>query len=113
MNALALQLEPPDVAAEVYAVGTPLEERFSTTISKGIVSAYRTVDDLKLIQSDAAIHGGSSGGALVDRFGNVVGISVSIITDSQVKVGTSINFFIPVADALKFLAVELAEPDLA
>jgi S1-C subfamily serine protease/AAA+ superfamily predicted ATPase len=113
MNALPLQLEPPDVAAEVYAVGTPLDERFSTTISKGIVSAYRTFDGLKILQSDAAIHGGSSGGALVDRFGNVVAITVATFTDSQMKVGTSINYFIPVADALKFLAVELVEPETA
>jgi S1-C subfamily serine protease len=106
MAALPLQLEPPDVAAEVYAVGTPFREMYSTTISKGIVSAYRTVDDLKLIQSDAAIHGGSSGGAMVDRFGNVVAISVSGIVNSAEKLGTSLNFFIPIADALKFLAVE-------
>ena len=71
------------------------------------------LDALKLIQSDATIHGGSSGGALVDRFGNVVGISVSGFTVSERKVGTSINFFIPVADALKFLAVELVEKDLS
>jgi SpoVK/Ycf46/Vps4 family AAA+-type ATPase len=112
MAALPLQLEPPDVAAEVYAVGTPFREMYSTTISKGIVSAYRTVDDLKLIQSDAAIHGGSSGGAMVDRFGNVVAISVSGIVNSAEKLGTSLNFFIPIADALKFLAVEqdVAQP---
>jgi S1-C subfamily serine protease len=113
LEALPLQLEPPDVAAEVYAVGTPVSETYSTTISKGIVSAYRTVDDLKLIQSDAAIHGGSSGGAMVDRFGNVVAISVSGISSSAQKLGTSINFFIPIADALKFLAVELVKPDAA
>jgi S1-C subfamily serine protease/chromosomal replication initiation ATPase DnaA len=113
MNALPMQLEPPDVAAEVYAVGTPLDERFSTTISRGIVSAYRTDNGLKQIQSDAAIHGGSSGGALVDRFGNAIAVSVSIWTDSQVKVGTSLNFFIPIADALKFLAVELVALDVA
>jgi SpoVK/Ycf46/Vps4 family AAA+-type ATPase len=113
MNGLPLQLEPPDVAAEVYAVGTPLDEKFSTTISKGIVSAYRTFDDLKLLQSDAAIHGGSSGGALVDRFGNVVAITVATFTDSQAKVGTSLNSFIPIADALKFLAIELVEQDSA
>jgi S1-C subfamily serine protease len=113
MAALPLQLEPPDVAAEVYAVGTPQDEKYSTTITKGIVSAYRTDNDLKLIQSDAAIHGGSSGGAMVDRFGNVVAISVSGLTVSERKVGTSINFFIPIADALKFLAIELVEPDLA
>jgi SpoVK/Ycf46/Vps4 family AAA+-type ATPase len=113
MEALPLQLEPPDVAAEVYAVGTPYLETYSTTISRGIVSAYRTVDDLKLIQSDAAIHGGSSGGAMVDRFGNVVAISVSGVTNSAEKLGTSINFFIPIADALKFLAIELVEQDVA
>src|SRR5262249_9508257 len=113
MEALPLQLEPPDVAAEVYAVGTPRFERYSTTISKGIVSAYRTENDLKLIQSDVAIHGGSSGGAMVDRFGNVVAISVSGYTDSAEKLGTSLNFFIPIADALKFLAVELVKQDVA
>ena len=83
MAALPLQLEAPDVAAEVYAVGTPKYEKYSTTITKGIVSAYRTENDLKLIQSDAAIHGGSSGGAMVDRFGNVVAVSVSGIGDGR------------------------------
>ena len=87
--------------------------KYSTTITKGIVSAYRTENDLKLMQSDAAIHGGNSGGPMVDRFGNVVAISVSGITDLGWKLGTSINFFIPIADALKFLAVELVKPDVA
>ena len=113
MNALPLQLAPPDVAAEVYAVGSPKGEQYSTTITKGIVSAYRTQDDLQLIQSDAAIHGGSSGGAMVDRFGNVVAVSVSGLTVTADKMGSSINFFIPIADALKFLAVELVKPDAA
>jgi S1-C subfamily serine protease len=114
MEALALQLESPEVAAEVYAIGTPQDENLSTTITKGIVSAYRTNDhDLKLIQSDATIHGGSSGGALVDRFGNVVAVSVSGFVLTERKVGTSINYFIPIADALKFLAVELVGQDAA
>jgi len=114
MEALPLQLDPPDVAAEVYAVGTPLHEDYSTTISKGIVSAYRAFDGgPKLIQSDAAIHGGSSGGAMVDRFGNVVAVSVSGRTINADKVGSSIGFFIPIADALKFLNVELIKPDAA
>jgi S1-C subfamily serine protease len=112
MAALPLQLDPPEVAAEVYAVGTPLREQYATTISKGIVSAYRAENDLKLIQSDAAIHGGSSGGPMVDRFGNVVAVSVSGFASSE-KVGTSINNFIPIADALKFLAVELVGQDAA
>lgn len=113
MSALPLQLDSPDVAAEVYAVGSPKGERHSTTITKGIVSAYRTVDDLQLIQSDTAIHGGSSGGAMVDRFGNVVAVSVSGLTVTADKMGSSINFFIPIADALKFLAIELVGQDSA
>jgi S1-C subfamily serine protease len=121
MEALPLQLNLPDVAAEVYAVGTPKDEKWSTTITKGIVSGYRTDDDLfgsgnkdlKLLQSDAAIHGGSSGGALVDRFGNVVAVSVGGIVVTADKTGSSLNFFIPIADALKYLAVELINPDVA
>jgi S1-C subfamily serine protease/Holliday junction resolvasome RuvABC ATP-dependent DNA helicase subunit len=112
MEALPLQLALPDVAAEVYAVGTPFDERLSTTISKGIVSAYRTTNGLKELQSDAAIHGGSSGGALVDRFGNVVAVSVSGHTISPEKLNTGLNFFIPIADALKFLAIELVKQDV-
>ena len=56
MTALPLRLDPPEVAAEVYAVGTPQDEKYSTTITKGIVSAYRTENDLTLLQSDVAIH---------------------------------------------------------
>ena len=121
MEALPLQINLPDVAAEVYAVGTPKDEKWSTTITKGIVSGYRTDDDLfgsgnndlKLLQSDAAIHGGSSGGALVDRFGNVVAVSVGGIVITADKTGSSLNFFIPIADALKYLAIELDKPDTA
>jgi S1-C subfamily serine protease len=63
------------------------------------------------MQSDVAIHPGNSGGPMVDRFGNVVAVSVSGFAISGVS--TSINFFIPIADALKFLAVELVKQDVA
>jgi S1-C subfamily serine protease len=111
MPALPLRLDAPEVASEVYAVGTPKDEKYSTTITKGIVSAYRTENDLSLLQSDAAIHPGNSGGPMVDRFGNVVAVSVSGLSISGM--GTSISFFIPIADALKFLAVELIRQDVS
>jgi len=111
MTALPLRLDLPEVASEVYAIGTPRDEKYSTTITKGIVSAYRTENDLSLMQSDVAIHPGNSGGPMVDRFGNVVAASVAGLTISGVSV--SINFFIPIADALKFLAVELVNQDVA
>jgi S1-C subfamily serine protease/AAA+ superfamily predicted ATPase len=111
MEALPLQLNLPDVAAEVYAAGAP--KGYSTTISKGIVSAYRTQDDLKVLQSDCAVHGGSSGGPLVDRFGNVVAITVRGRNVDDQKLNTGLNFFIPIADALRFVAVELLKQDVA
>jgi len=105
MAALPLLLEAPDVASEVYAVGTPRDPKLSTTITKGIISAYRSENDLKFIQSDVSVQQGNSGGPMVDRFGNVVAVTVSGIAISGVIVG--LNYFIPIADALKFLAVEL------
>jgi len=111
MTALPLQLDLPEVASEVYAVGTPRYEQYSTTITKGIVSAYRTVDGLKMLQSDASIQSGNSGGAMVDRFGNVVAVAVSGFLMGGASI--SLNYFIPIADALKFLAIELGEPRVA
>lgn len=113
MPALSLQLDRPEVASEVYAVGTPKFEEFSTTITKGIVSAYRMIDGVSILQSDTAIHGGNSGGAMVDRLGNVVAVSVAGMGQGESKIMTSINFFIPIADALKFLAIELVDQDTA
>jgi S1-C subfamily serine protease len=106
MTALPLLLDLPEVASEVYAVGAPLREEFSTTITKGIISAYRTENDLTLMQSDVATQPGNSGGPLVDRFGNV--ISVHVAAHALLGGGSStIKFSIPIADALKFLAIEL------
>jgi S1-C subfamily serine protease len=111
MAALPLLLNSPEVASEVYAVGTPQYEKLSTTITKGIISAYRTEDDLTFIQSDVATQAGSSGGPIVDRFGNVISTHVSgQINRSGQKIDA--NYSIPIADVLKYLAVELVENDL-
>lgn len=64
----------------VFLVGYPGETRRDTpdvTISQGIVAQLRTADpfDQRYVQTDAAIGGGQSGGALVDEHGRVVGVS--------------------------------------
>ena len=72
-NSLDIQL-----ATEVYAVGTPTAEDLSQTISKGIISGIRKKEgNSKLIQTDASINAGNSGGALVDKNGLVLGIVTS------------------------------------
>lgn len=63
------------IATEIYAIGTPTSEEFSQTISRGIVSGVRKVDEQReLIQTDASINSGNSGGALVNKEGQVVGV---------------------------------------
>ena len=65
------------VGQTVVAIGTPLG--LSSTVTSGIISALdRTVDAdgrrFKMIQMDAAVNPGNSGGPLFDKYGNVIGI---------------------------------------
>ncbi|MCX6230890.1 MAG: serine protease [Bacteroidetes bacterium] len=64
-----------EIASEIYAIGTPTAEDLSQTISKGIVSAVRkTNENSKLIQTDASVNGGNSGGAIINKDGLVIGV---------------------------------------
>jgi serine protease Do len=83
------------VGDEVYAIGNPLG--LDQTLTRGIVSAVNRILPSSywsltepLIQTDAAINPGNSGGPLMDRCGNIIGITTAIITEAQ-----SIGFAIP------------------
>ncbi|SCG79217.1 S1C family serine protease [Micromonospora humi] len=84
------------VGDAVLAFGSPLG--LAGTVTSGIVSALdRSVDDMTgLIQTDAAINHGNSGGALVDTAGRVVGINVAIATTGQDEGSIGLGFAIPV-----------------
>ena len=102
---MALPIRPKaglSVADDVYVVGSPLKPGLRSTVSKGIVSAYRRIDGQNYIQSDAAITPGSSGGPLLDDRGNVVGIAVAGYTAGQ-----NLNLFIPIDEALAVLNIDL------
>lgn len=100
---LPVRAARPEIGAEVYAVGSPLLEELSGTVSKGIVSAYRSFDGLDYIQSDVTAVEGSSGGPLLDDRGNVMGITASGFTEAEAPAG--INLFIPIGDALRALGI--------
>ncbi len=68
------------VGDRVAAIGNPLGERFVASLTDGIVSGIdRGIDfegrSLNMIQTNAAINEGSSGGALVNMYGQVVGVT--------------------------------------
>lgn len=90
------------VGQYVIAIGNALA-KFSNTVTAGVVSALGrsiTADDfggadnlLNLIQTDASIHLGNSGGPLIDLNGRVIGINTAIATNAD-----GIGFAIPTND---------------
>ena len=96
----------PAVGELAVAMGSPLG--FENTVTAGIISGlHREIPGsaqqgirslVDLIQTDAAISPGNSGGALVNGRGEVVGISVAYIPPEQGAV--SIGFAIPAATAV-------------
>lgn len=94
----------PVIGQDVYAIGSPINEIYSASISKGVISGMRQKDGKSLIQSDVNIRPGNSGGPLVDDEGNLVGIAVSGLVIKNIPQG--INFFIPIADALNTLNIQ-------
>jgi S1-C subfamily serine protease len=82
---------PPEQGEDVFAFGNP--EGLQGTMSAGIVSSAgpRRVGNSMLLQINAAISQGSSGGPVVDSSGRVVGVVVSSTAHAQ-----SLNFAVPV-----------------
>ncbi len=64
----------PPIGSEVYAIGAPLSEDLSFTVTKGVVSGLRKINNQEYIQTDASINPGNSGGPILDPTGFVVGI---------------------------------------
>jgi putative serine protease PepD len=88
------------VGDTVLAFGAPLG--LEGTVTSGIVSAVdRTVETgteslTGLLQTDAPINSGNSGGALIDTAGNVIGINVAIATAGDGSTGNvGVGFAIP------------------
>ena len=72
------------VGDEVLALGFPIADRIGTnlTVTRGIISSTRTVNNVELFQTDAALNPGNSGGPLVDRYGEVIGVNTSKIYET-------------------------------
>ncbi len=71
-----------------YAMGNPLGEKYRSTFTDGMISATDRVlkvgdNNLVLVQTTAAINSGNSGGALLNQYGQVVGITTIKIMSEQ------------------------------
>ncbi len=105
----------------VLAIGSPLGEELRSTITAGIVSAKgRSMPNYdgkfkieSFIQTDAAVNPGNSGGALVNKAGQLVGINTAIVSTNNAFQGYS--FAVPsnivskvVSDLIDFGSVKRA-----
>ena len=88
---------------KVYAIGNPLGEDLTKfTVTEGIISGFRQEKGVNLIQTDAALNPGNSGGPIVNNAGRVVGIVSMGYIDAE-----GLSFGIRSDVAQKFLNEEL------
>lgn len=88
---------------DVLAIGSPMGSEYANTVTKGIISAKgRTLKAgtdgtlTSVIQTDAAINSGNSGGPLINMAGQVIGInSMKLASDTQGSSVEGIGFAIP------------------
>lgn len=95
-----------EVGERVVAIGNPMGLEFFGSVTEGIISAVNrsiTVDNrtMNLIQTDAAINSGNSGGALINRFGEVIGINSVKVSTTGVE---GMGFAIPSSEAKPVIA---------
>lgn len=112
-----LKIEPPEgvvltpailgdsttiqVGELAVAIGNPLGQEFSGTTTAGIISAVNrtmTIENrtYNLIQTDAAINSGNSGGPLINQYGEVIGINSIKLSQSGVE---GLGFAIAISEA--------------
>lgn len=88
---------------KVYAIGNPMGYLYGT-ITDGIVSYVRrpvvvSGHSMTLIQTNAALNSGSSGGALVNGWGQVVGVTVAKIDPHEEVTAEGLGLAIPISEA--------------
>lgn len=91
------------VGDEVFAIGNPLG--YAGSLSGGVVSALNRTVTIQgtilvgLIQTDAAVNPGNSGGPLVNKAGQVVGVVTALANPSGEDSFAGIGFAVPIATA--------------
>lgn len=98
----------------VFTVGSPMGASYAGTVTKGILSGKNRLIEtstssnsynaesfiVKVIQTDAAISPGNSGGPLVNLAGDVIGITSLKLVDTNVE---GMGFAIPIEDAINYV----------
>ncbi|RYZ03068.1 MAG: serine protease [Myxococcales bacterium] len=104
-SCLELEPAPRSPGQDIYAIGSPAGEQLAFSLSRGIVSGLRTIADVPLLQTDASLSPGNSGGALVEQKGRIVGVVSRKIAGHAVE---GLGFAIPIEAGLLALRLTAA-----
>ncbi len=90
---------------EIFTLGYPFGIKGDVSFKEGTISRKLTGPDNSYFEISAEIHPGNSGGPLVNRYGQVVGINTAVIGQSLqgVTVGETIKLAIPINVAIKLI----------
>lgn len=99
---VTLTTAQPELGEEILVIGTPAQEDLSQSVSRGVVSGMRLMEGRKMIQTDAGISPGNSGGPMFDMYGQVIGVVTSKIVGGGVE---GIGFGIPSSEIIKTLGI--------
>jgi|GEM_PF-1212162 len=103
-KALPITLEETSLGSEVFTIGTPADIDLGQSISKGMISGKRSIENQTYIQLNMSVSPGNSGGPLLNDRGEIVGI----VQKKMIGIGVEgIGFAIPIEKALKALGITL------
>lgn len=104
-----------------FAVGAPLGDTYSGTVTKGILSGKDRLVEvsfsgstsdyyMKVLQTDAALNPGNSGGPLCNINGEVIGVTSLKLTQEKISATSTysvegMGFAIPIEDALYYAEI--------
>lgn len=88
------------IGTQVFAIGTPAEIRLAQSVTSGVLSGIRTIEYRNVLQTDASLNPGNSGGPLINSKGTVIGVVQRRMIGRE-----ELNFCIPIDTALRKLGI--------
>ena len=94
----------PSLGEDVFTIGTPADIELGQSISRGIVSGKRKIEEQIYLQLDMAVSPGNSGGPLLNQKGEIIGVVLRKIIDAGVE---GIGFAVPSKELIEALKLEI------
>lgn len=94
----------PEPGSEAWVIGTPASTDLGQSVSRGVVSGNRVIDEKLYIQTDASVNPGNSGGPMLNANGRIIGIVNAKVMATGVE---GLGFAIPTATIMERLKVTI------